>query len=101
VGAPGGQSSFVQYFPQRFVALESLVVNTKATMSLVTALALSPWRLSLQWLSWCAGLFFTLLSRAGVPPAGFVEQSKVRDAQGMLQAVVSWGYRCTAGHSRR
>lgn len=67
---------------QRLATLDSLVVNAKAAMSLVTALALSPWRLSLQWLSCCAGLLFTLLSRVGVPPAGFVEKSKVRGAEG-------------------
>jgi hypothetical protein len=55
--------------------MSSLAVSA---MSPVLTLALSPWRFSLQWLSWCAGFFFTALARAGVPPAGFVQQSKVR-----------------------
>jgi hypothetical protein len=49
-------------------------------MSAVASLALAPWRFSQQWFSWWLGLLFTGLARAGVAPAGFVEQAKVGDA---------------------
>lgn len=49
----------------------------QGSMSAVTAIALAPWRLSQQWVSWWFGMIFSALSRAGVTPAGFVEQAKV------------------------
>lgn len=58
----------------------------QGSMSAVTAIALAPWRLSQQWVSWWFGMIFSALSRAGVTPAGFVEQAKLQE----LKSVVSF-----------